>query len=292
VGERTRSGLYAARPRVLDCEGGCGTSIEQNPDGTKLKRWCASCRNRRYRDRYRPLTKCLDCPVEGRFGSGQQRCEECRAERRAEEEARRAAREARTAAPPCYTSLHFQLREARGRAANLDCVECGEAAHEWSYDHSDPNELTEARRGRQVRYSLDHDRYRPMCRSCHTAFDARESDARKECFAPECETRILDRFDFCHSHRPGAAKDRSGSKGQGRRPGDGLDPEITALVLQRAGQSVDTCRRCKEEKPVAEFARDSARPKGYITLCRPCASAISNERYYRRRAALLAGSHQ
>lgn len=278
---RTRSKHYAVRPTVLDCKGGCGTVLQQGRTG-RLKEWCRPCRDVHYADKYSPAKPCLDCKVSGRFGVGQQRCEECRVRRQsAEEEARRLARESRVPATPSYTALHLQLREARGRAAGFPCTECGGPAHEWSYDHADPDEIVEIRRGRRVSYSLDHDRYRPMCRSCHNAFDARESDARRTCLAPGCESRFLDlRFGYCSAHELGPAR------GRGAGGGVSLKPELTALVLERVGaEATDVCIDCDEEKPVTEFSRNRRAPKGYVRVCRPCMSARSLARYYRKRGA-------
>jgi hypothetical protein len=39
---------------------------------------------------------------------------------------------------------------------------------DWAYDYSDPNARSDARRGP---YSLDLNRYIPLCRSCHKRFD-------------------------------------------------------------------------------------------------------------------------
>lgn len=41
---------------------------------------------------------------------------------------------------------------------------CTAPAAVWAYDGADPAVLVDVRRGR---YSLDLDRYRPLCRSCH-----------------------------------------------------------------------------------------------------------------------------
>lgn len=74
-----------------------------------------------------------------------------------------------------YTAAHYRVYEARGRAKNYACVDCGANALDWSYDGSDPDELHEDRpvSGGTTRatYSLDVTRYVPRCRSCHCKFD-------------------------------------------------------------------------------------------------------------------------
>lgn len=178
-----------------------------------------------------------------------------------------------------YGAVHVRLRKERRSATLYACVDCGESAEEWAYDHDDPAELVEIRRGRGVRYSADLTHYRPMCKPCHSRFDVRDAELRTPCMGPECATRVMSPFDYCSTHRPWVRALRGG------RPGDGrsLDAGLTALVADLAGAGTDTCRKCQAEKPIADFARDRRRPKGYIKLCRPCASAVSLGRYYRRR---------
>ena len=72
-----------------------------------------------------------------------------------------------------YTLVHNRLASFRGKAASYGCVDCGSQAEEWAYDHSDPKELTGTSNGRPAPYSLDLDRYNPMCRVCHFDFDHR-----------------------------------------------------------------------------------------------------------------------
>lgn len=66
-----------------------------------------------------------------------------------------------------YRMAHQRVRIARGPACNHMC-RCGQQADEWAYDHADPNEL---RSPEGLPYSLDVDRYTPMCRPCHRLFD-------------------------------------------------------------------------------------------------------------------------
>lgn len=177
-----------------------------------------------------------------------------------------------------YVSMHARVARIRRKAAAHLCAHCSVQAEEWAYDHADPDEVTgTTSRGIVVAYSLDPAHYMPLCRACHSRFDVGHSENRTPCGVPTCETRVSAPFDFCSRHpaHPGP--------GAGGKPGQGLDRAITALVVERAGQASDICRRCKIEKPVTEFSRDQRRPKGYIPVCRPCTSAVSLEHYHRKR---------
>lgn len=67
-----------------------------------------------------------------------------------------------------YAGAHSRVRDLRGRPSAYACVDCGEQAMDWAYDHGDPGEKHDER-GRP--YSTNPDRYRPMCRPCHGRFD-------------------------------------------------------------------------------------------------------------------------
>lgn len=75
-----------------------------------------------------------------------------------------------------YRGAHIRVRIVRGRASEYRC-QCGAQSEEWAYDHADPNALLEKvtmPRGnvREAPYSLDPNHYIPMCKSCHSRFDA------------------------------------------------------------------------------------------------------------------------
>lgn len=67
-----------------------------------------------------------------------------------------------------YAGVHARVHRARGGAADYPCRECGRPADQWAYTNDDPAELVDVD-GR--RYSLDVERYIPMCTSCHARFD-------------------------------------------------------------------------------------------------------------------------
>lgn len=67
-----------------------------------------------------------------------------------------------------YSGVHMRLRSDLGLAATYDCADCGKAAEEWSYNHSDPGELINSA---GLAYSLSVEHYAPRCRKCHFSFD-------------------------------------------------------------------------------------------------------------------------
>lgn len=78
---------------------------------------------------------------------------------------------------PGYSAAHGRNRRERGKPTEYPCVDCGETAAQWSYDHLDPDELTEEVTGAAGRiylitYSADPAHYEPRCHSCHGRFDA------------------------------------------------------------------------------------------------------------------------
>ena len=62
----------------------------------------------------------------------------------------------------------------RGMASAHQCsAQCGRMAVDWAYDHADAREqVGHDEQGRELPYSTDVQHYQPMCRSCHTLFDA------------------------------------------------------------------------------------------------------------------------
>lgn len=75
-----------------------------------------------------------------------------------------------------YSGMHCRLRAARGAASGYTCVDCGQPARHWSYDHRDQNEQVTAE-GLLFSSKIDH--YEPRCGACHKRFDmsAREAAA-------------------------------------------------------------------------------------------------------------------
>lgn len=84
-----------------------------------------------------------------------------------------------------YNTMHHRLRRRRGPARSHACTDCGGPAVSWSYDHTDPDELSEeyvTKAGSHLvlHYSLDESRYAPRCVSCHALLDAASKRARME----------------------------------------------------------------------------------------------------------------
>ena len=69
-----------------------------------------------------------------------------------------------------YRSAHMRVQHLRGKANTFICA-CGQQAHEWAYDYSDPEALVGSNGKRDMVYSPDVDRYNAMCRPCHRNFD-------------------------------------------------------------------------------------------------------------------------
>lgn len=56
-----------------------------------------------------------------------------------------------------YNGVHARVKRERGRASLHNCMHCGGRARDWAYDHSDPNERIDPRKG--CPYSPDVSRY-------------------------------------------------------------------------------------------------------------------------------------
>lgn len=71
-----------------------------------------------------------------------------------------------------YGTAHERIRETLGPASARECVDCGEQARHWSYDHADPRQLVSTDPATiGAAYSLDSTHYEPRCVSCHKLFD-------------------------------------------------------------------------------------------------------------------------
>lgn len=84
-----------------------------------------------------------------------------------------------------YCSAHDRVRNDRGRIATQSCVNCGDQAHHWSYNHTDPNEsLAYGISKNPVAYSTDPAHYSPRCVTCHRRFDVARINGTPEAFIP------------------------------------------------------------------------------------------------------------
>lgn len=73
-----------------------------------------------------------------------------------------------------YITAHQRVARSRGKAASHICEHCGKRAFQWAYDYSDPQPLLDER---GCPYSVDVDRYMPLCSSCHKRFDLAQREA-------------------------------------------------------------------------------------------------------------------
>lgn len=76
-----------------------------------------------------------------------------------------------------YNTAHNAVRKARGKASAHPCVLCGGKARDWAYDHSDPDEVLCPKKN--LIYSTDPERYRPMCPACHQTYDREHQPTRR-----------------------------------------------------------------------------------------------------------------
>ena len=67
-----------------------------------------------------------------------------------------------------YRTIHARLARLRGKAREHACAGCGARAYQWAYDRTDPEPLVH---DDGSPYSLDLDRYRPLCGQCHYDLD-------------------------------------------------------------------------------------------------------------------------
>jgi hypothetical protein len=71
--------------------------------------------------------------------------------------------------PGGYSFAHRKVYRLRGKASAHACAHCGRPARHWAYDHADPGERTDPRRGGP--FSLDPAHYLPLCAACHKILD-------------------------------------------------------------------------------------------------------------------------
>lgn len=80
-----------------------------------------------------------------------------------------------------YTAAHQRCRSDRGLVQGHDCIDCGDTAQHWSYNHDDPDErLALGLSANPVAYSLDPSHYSPRCVSCHKRFDLDRDSAHTQ----------------------------------------------------------------------------------------------------------------
>ncbi len=77
-----------------------------------------------------------------------------------------------------YGAAHDRVRTLHGPASDHPCIDCGQPAQHWSYDHTDPDtRYLTGRSANPIPYSLDPTRYQPRCVPCHKLFDLARAKA-------------------------------------------------------------------------------------------------------------------
>lgn len=80
---------------------------------------------------------------------------------------------------PKYQAAHSRVWKVRGKASDHACVDCGSPADEWSYDHADPDEVTDKPSrfaGNILTWSAKPEHYKPRCAKCHRTWDGLVGD--------------------------------------------------------------------------------------------------------------------
>lgn len=73
---------------------------------------------------------------------------------------------------PGYAAAHDRVKRIHGPASTHRCVECGQQADHWSYDHQDPGERYAHGLSRNpVAYSAKPEHYQARCVPCHKQYD-------------------------------------------------------------------------------------------------------------------------
>jgi hypothetical protein len=70
-----------------------------------------------------------------------------------------------------YGTAHRWVRSDRGPASRQTCVDCGQAAAEWSYAHERATERRFDPLMPTAPFSLDPADYDPRCIRCHKHYD-------------------------------------------------------------------------------------------------------------------------
>lgn len=68
-----------------------------------------------------------------------------------------------------YSGAHSRVRSDLGPASAHSCIDCGDRACHWSYNHDDLDEFTDDRTG--LPYSLNAEHYDARCVPCHKTYD-------------------------------------------------------------------------------------------------------------------------
>ena len=79
---------------------------------------------------------------------------------------------------PRYAAAHDRVARLHGPASQHPCVDCGNPARHWSYDHNDPDELyAVGLSANPMAYSANPDHYEARCVPCHKRYDLGRRDS-------------------------------------------------------------------------------------------------------------------
>lgn len=73
-----------------------------------------------------------------------------------------------------YGGAHSRVRATKGPAREFPCIDCGQPAIHWSYDHRDSDERVNAE---GLKFSAKVEHYKPRCGSCHWRLDQQAREA-------------------------------------------------------------------------------------------------------------------
>lgn len=111
-----------------------------------------------------------------------------------------------------YHNTHYGLRKARGSASDYPCSRegCTRQAREWAWDHTGES-VTETIPSfgtmRTLRFSLNFERYHPLCKPCHVSLDLIQDVESFPCGHPRSDENTYRRPDggtycrVCHRDR-------------------------------------------------------------------------------------------
>lgn len=187
---------------------------------------------------------------------------------------------------PSYVDTHRAISFLNGRALDWPCHHCGEQAREWAYDKTDPEEISaeHPRTGRLQHYSLDVERYMPLCVACYRDFD--KPDRTHSCtrghLLAEVGVYVAKRRNICRQ----CAKDDNDDRAGYRR-----ERYLKEHPDSTAGQASfwSTRTRCHKGH---EFSPENTRmhkSRPNVRVCRACQKIAMDKHFAKRKAAAVDG---
>lgn len=91
-----------------------------------------------------------------------------------------------------YGGAHLRIERARGKASSHPCAFCGKPAEQWALSHDLPPDRFEGRDESRLAYSVNPNRYIPLCRPEHLEYD-RTALPEVDCHALHAFARLSGR---------------------------------------------------------------------------------------------------